>query len=372
MSKPSRPDSLRAVWRIGLAPLALAAALAVPPIAALAQTTGAQPATTSQNVRRAEDLRIRGFDVQAVDRLGPGSELEFSLWGTPGATASVRIDGARRLLTLSERSPGYYAGTYVVSGSDAVTPGSRAVAQLRAGRYVSTAVLDETLQAGFGRPEPAIGAAPEIESATANRAAQRNGTQQVDFTVIGSPGATASVVIPGARPRNVFLEERRRGEYFGSYVVRAGDRFNAERPAVVRLRLNDRVATATVPQAFEGLRFTSDRPVACADCGTVQSIQPIEVDGDEGYVGAVTGGVLGAVLGSQVGGGDGRKAAGVAGAVGGALIGRQLDKKRARRTQYEVVVRMRDGESRTFTYAEQPPFQAGQQIRVEGGTLKLI
>jgi hypothetical protein len=30
-------------------------------------------------------LRVTGFDVEQVDRLEPGAELNFTVWGTPGA-----------------------------------------------------------------------------------------------------------------------------------------------------------------------------------------------------------------------------------------------------------------------------------------------
>ena len=41
---------------------------------------------------------IRGFSVDEVRRLTPGVELNFDLYGTPGGTANIRMDGATRNL----------------------------------------------------------------------------------------------------------------------------------------------------------------------------------------------------------------------------------------------------------------------------------
>ena len=233
--------------------------------------------------------------------------------------------------------------------------------------------MEESLQAGHSSSNAAA-SAPDIDKVSSRLSTGPSGKQQVNFTVNGTPGGNATVTVPGGQPRLVYLTETRSGEYTGAYVTRPGDRLDNDRPVVARLRIDDRVATSNLARPFEGMQFASDRQQqpACVDCATVTSVQRIQVKGDEGYVGTVAGGVLGAVLGSQVGGGDGRKVAGALGAVGGALLGREVDKRRNKREQFEVIVRMTDGSSRTFLYADEPGFRTGQRVRTVGDGLQAM
>src|SRR4051812_11497327 len=50
------------------------------------------------------------------------------------------------------------------------------------------------------------------------------------------------------------------------------------------------------------------KAAACAVCGTVDSIRPVEVSGEATGLGAVAGGLTGAVVGHQVGNGRGNAA----------------------------------------------------------------
>lgn len=110
------------------------------------------------------------------------------------------------------------------------------------------------------------------------------------------------------------------------------------------------------------------RPV-CGNCGTVESVTPIQRDGAGTGLGAVAGGVLGAVVGNQVGGGNGRTAATVLGALGGGWAGNTVEKKMKNETLYQVRVRMEDGGSRTFEVAT--PVSTGSRVTVEGGSLRM-
>ncbi len=100
--------------------------------------------------------------------------------------------------------------------------------------------------------------------------------------------------------------------------------------------------------------------------GTVLSISRVEEPGSGSAVGVIGGGVVGGVLGNQVGRGNGRKAMTVLGAIGGAVAGNAIEKKVRADAHYEVVVRLADGSTRTMRYAEQPGFEVGERIRVEG------
>lgn len=107
----------------------------------------------------------------------------------------------------------------------------------------------------------------------------------------------------------------------------------------------------------------------CDACGSVIDLKTVEVKGEGTGLGAVTGGVLGGVLGHQVGGGRGKDVATVAGAVGGAYAGHQIEKNAKAKTQYQVIVKLETGESRTFTYNAATSYKVGDRIRISENKL---
>lgn len=90
--------------------------------------------------------RISALDVAPVGSLAPGVRLQFELRGTPGAQASLRIDGARRVLGLAEVSPGEYRGVYTVGIEDRIAPDATVVGNLRRGEQLGLALLTGPLQ----------------------------------------------------------------------------------------------------------------------------------------------------------------------------------------------------------------------------------
>ena len=345
-----------------------AAALAI--VLAAVSPFWAEPAQ-AQRSGQVQALRVTGFDVEQVDRLEPGAELNFTVWGTPGATVLLQIDGSRRQARLDEVSPGRYQGSYIVSRSDRIGPDSRVNANLRYGNRVATAQLGEALQVGWPLPGEAL--APEIQSVGVVREPGRGRTEALRYTVRGTPGGQASVQLQGSQYRNVVLDEVRPGEYSGVYVLPQGDWVDTQQPLVAQLRIGNRTSQSRVNDAYAGvdLRARRSGPDGCRDCATVLAVNEVVVDGEGKVLGTVAGGVLGAVVGSQFGKGDGRTAAGVAGAVGGALLGREIQRRNNQRTQYEVVVRQNDGLQRSVVYAEPPNFRVGDRVRVVGETLEL-
>lgn len=107
--------------------------------------------------------------------------------------------------------------------------------------------------------------------------------------------------------------------------------------------------------------------VMCVDCGTVESVTPVEVQGAGSGAGAIAGGVLGAVVGNQVGDGTGKTLATILGAVGGGMAGNAVEKKMKKVTQYDVSVRMEDGSHRMIR--QTAPASVGSQVRVQGDSL---
>ena len=113
------------------------------------------------------------------------------------------------------------------------------------------------------------------------------------------------------------------------------------------------------------------RPVAatCGNCGTVESVRALQVQGQGTGLGAVGGGVVGGVVGNQFGGGSGRTALTVLGALGGAYAGNEVEKRVRSSTQYEMTVRMDDGSVRTFHSASAYPWRSGDPVRVVNGSV---
>jgi outer membrane lipoprotein SlyB len=335
---------------------------------------GADSAQAQASSRSATTtLRVTGFDVEQVDRLEPGAELNFTVWGTPGAAVLLQIDGGRRTVRLDETTAGRYQGSYIVGRSDRIGPESRVHVNLRRDNRVATALLGEALQVGWPVPGEAAHA-PEIQSVGVAREPGRGRVDALRYTVRGTPGGQASVQLQGSQARNIVLDEVRPGEYAGTYVLPQGAWVDTEQPLVAQLRLGNRTVQSSVPNAYAGVNLRArraDSSASCHDCATVQAVNEVVVDGEGRVLGTVAGGVLGAVVGSQFGKGDGRTAAGVAGAVGGALLGREIQKRHNQRTQYEVVVRMNDGQQRTVVYAEPPSLRVGDRVRVVGETLEL-
>ena len=103
---------------------------------------------------------------------------------------------------------------------------------------------------------------------------------------------------------------------------------------------------------------------ACKDCGTVTDVKTVKKQGEGSGAGAVIGGVAGGVLGHQVGSGRGKDVATVAGAAGGAYVGHQVEKNQKSTTTYQVVVKMDEGNTRTFTYANPTSYKVGDKVKI--------
>lgn len=138
-----------------------------------------------------------------------------------------------------------------------------------------------------------------------------------------------------------------------------------------------RTAPIQMAQAQPAVQYNEPLPAAparqiCKNCGKVESVRIVHHQAKPSGVGAVAGAVLGGVLGNQVGGGSGRSLATVAGAVGGGYAGNEIEKRSNTTASYQVRVRMADGRVRYFTFAAQPGWAAGDQVRVVKGRLTSI
>lgn len=103
---------------------------------------------------------------------------------------------------------------------------------------------------------------------------------------------------------------------------------------------------------------------ACKDCGTVTDVKTIKQKGEGSGVGAVAGGVIGGVLGHQVGSGRGNTAATVVGAGAGAYAGNEIEKNKKSTTSHQVVVKLGDGRTRTFSFGSATSYKVGDKVKI--------
>ncbi|HEX9172751.1 MAG TPA: glycine zipper 2TM domain-containing protein [Telluria sp.] len=96
--------------------------------------------------------KVNRFDVKGNDDLDAGSELEFTVHGTPNAKVSLAIAGARGVFFLPEVRPGEYSGTYTIRRADRILPNSPVTATIVSNGRSTTSTL--------GRPLLIAGAAP--------------------------------------------------------------------------------------------------------------------------------------------------------------------------------------------------------------------
>lgn len=320
--------------------------------------------------------RIEGFDVQEVSQLVPGTELAFTLYGTPGGIASLRIAGVDKRVPLEETAVGVYEGSYTMRSRDRIAGNAAVTANLRLHNQVASAVLNEPLVAGAAGRYPAQGVAstvPQIDKFYVEPTSRIDMGSPLTFTVIGTPNATANVTIAGVRGK-ILLDEIRPGFYQGTYTVKDRDRFAANAPVRASLRIGDRDVGATLNGpllASSAAVPAAGRARSCPNCGVVEAVNVVEVKGNGSYIGMIAGGLAGALLGSQVGQGRGTTAAEIAGAAAGAFGGKEIEARMKKTNHYEVVARLEGGGTHVASFDTQPPLKVGDRVRVEGASLVL-
>ncbi len=321
--------------------------------------------------------RIGGFDVKQVRKLTAGTELNFTMYGTPGGIAIVSVPGATSRLLLEERETGFYDGVYTIKNADRIPNNSRVTANLRVGNQVASVVLDEYLIASAGKTQAqlkaeaaAAGVNPRIDrfEVAPNQLTTGN---DLGFTLYGTPQAKASVKIAGVQGR-IFLDETRDGVYEGIYTIKSADRIAPDAKATAHLRVGDVRTSAVLGKSLASSNAASNNRRAarqCANCGVVEAVNVIEVKGEGNYLGMIAGGLAGALLGHQVGGGSGKQIATVAGAAGGAFAGNEVEKRMKTKKHFEVITRLESGGTQAIPYETDPGLKVGDKVRVENGTL---
>ncbi len=350
---------------------ALFAALAVCQLAFIPQTASAQQRTNAPV--------ITGFDVEQVRRASPGSELVFTLYGTPGADARISIAGVPNQYSLTETEPGVYVGSYTVRSVDRLDGATGVTANLRMGNQAARAVLNESLVAGApwrSRPGSVpTGIPPRIQTFGVAPTPRVDPGSELMFSLTGTPGGMATVRVRGVEAP-IALTEESPGTYRGSYTIKNRDRIAPDANVVAALRVGARNTEATLrdPIVAAGNFPPPNRPQppvarVCGNCGVIEAINAVEQKGDGSFVGLIGGGLAGAVLGSQVGKGNGRTAAQILGAAGGAYAGREIEKNVRKVTHYEVITRLETGATQSIVLDAAPQFRVGDRVRIENNTL---
>lgn len=145
------------------------------------------------------------------------------------------------------------------------------------------------------------------------------------------------------------------------------DARRAEQQRLARERAEQRQLP---PRADRDTDVRNDQRVAaaaCRECGVVESVTEVKVQGQTNGVGALAGGATGALVGNRIAGGNNRTLGGVVGAVGGGLIGNAIEKHHRQSIVYDVNVRMEDGSLRTVRESTAPAI--GEKVRVESDGL---
>ena len=81
---------------------------------------------------------------------------------------------------------------------------------------------------------------------------------------------------------------------------------------------------------------------------------------------------IGGVIGHQIGSGRGNTVATVAGAAGGAYVGNKVEQNRNAKSYWTVTIKMDGGNTRTFTYSNQPTVKGGDRVKLVDGGKRLV
>lgn len=189
--------------------------------------------------------QINNFTINAEQPLDPGSDINFTLEGTPRAQASVRINGINKNISLREVTSGVYQGAYTLNRRDRLGKQPTAHATLRL-RGIST--LRSQAFAPYTAPAPQTGL-PVIERFGVTPVARIEPGAELRFGANGSPGGRALLSIDGV-VQGVAMPEVRPGRYEGAYTIRRNDNFPASLNISMALEANGQVVRSRLNQAL--------------------------------------------------------------------------------------------------------------------------
>jgi outer membrane lipoprotein SlyB len=100
--------------------------------------------------------------------------------------------------------------------------------------------------------------------------------------------------------------------------------------------------------------------------GTVLSVRPVTVEGNQSGVGGVTGAAIGGLAGSSRSSGKEAAAIGIIGAVAGGVLGNAVERFGTREDAVEILVQLKNGERRAIVQAK------GDQVLNPGEPVILV
>lgn len=220
------------------------------------QAQTASPIQLSQ--RSVSTPRIVSFTVEPVERLSPGTELVFTLEGTPNSRATLTIGTIARNIPMQEVEPGIYEARYVIRNRDNITANTAIRANLQRNRLVTSARLQQSLldntatnpnQNPNQNPSNQVGNL-FIDRFTVQPVQQLEPGTDLNFTLVGTPNATATFSIDGIT-YNQPMREVSQGVYQGQYVIRRQDFFPASGANVTAsLQTGNQVVRARLAQSL--------------------------------------------------------------------------------------------------------------------------
>ncbi len=219
--------------------------------------------------------QIDRFSAEPVSDLSPGTELVFTLEGTPGSKASVTIAGIASNLTMREAQPGVYEARYTIRCQDRIGSSTAIRANLQRGNRTVSAGLDQPLSASNPEGGEATGLT-RIERFTVDPIDRIEPGAELIFRLSGTPRARATFTIGGV-VRDRPMEEASPGEYESRYTVKRSDNFppgvaitaslKGGRGPVATARLDQGLINDTEPPTVtnltppDGTDATSNRPL---------------------------------------------------------------------------------------------------------------
>ena len=217
-------------------------------MAATPQLASAQP----KKARYAPE--VTSFQIDASDQLIPGSDLDFTVEGTPRGQATVRLSGINKNIVLRETEEGVYEGSYTLSRRDKLgtTPTARATLRVRGVSTVVTRVMANAPATPVAVTPPAPVPAPAqlfIERFTVTPVTRIEPGAELRFATQGTPGGRASFSIDSV-VRDVPMTEVRPGRYEGAYTIRRNDNFPPSLNIVSALVANGQTVNAKLNQAL--------------------------------------------------------------------------------------------------------------------------
>lgn len=217
-----------------------------------------QPAYAKRAV--APQPKIDNIYITPANQLIAGTELTFTVEGTPRGKASVRVSGINRTIPLKEVEAGVYEGGYTISRRDRIAAGAimRATLTVRNRSAVARQALGNSVAPVAATPPAGTLAIQRFAVTPINKIEPG---ADLKFSMNGTPGGKASFTIDGVT-QNVPMQEVKSGQYEGSYTIRRLDHFPTSLSIVgtleangqtMRQRLNQALVTDAKPPVIKNL-----------------------------------------------------------------------------------------------------------------------